>query len=376
MKKILCIAGAIFTMILTSCASLQEDIFVSSTQKFQFYQSIQNFEEEYASIDANYWLTGMYSEQDVNNLIIEINQYSQEKHTEPAIKARLCAVEGLLYQISSKTAKAKTFYSTARKAQAGDSYVQLLGVMLEKDDEARLNKIEQNLKIDEKNAVLLLGKAKLLYRMKKYNEAAATIGNAFVIFEQNENKYIIETYSEFKTQIWEMYTINKDSQNKIDAATLQGKLTLNSMIEFTESNSSLLTFITGGRKMKTSDIIKKLEAYGYLSSSYDTSNTAKSSSDITKASNLNRILCARFIWNLFVNKKGNDSLRTKYSSRFLRLSNPVSPIPDVPLNHKDFDAVLGTVENEIMDLPDGKNFKPEQDVSSLDFIKWIQAAEK
>ena len=173
-----------------------------------------------------------------------------------------------------------------------------------------------------------------------------------------------------------MYTINKDSQNKIDAATLQGKLTLNSMIEFTESNSSLLTFITGGRKMKTSDIIKKLEAYGYLSSSYDTSNTAKSSSDITKASNLNRILCARFIWNLFVNKKGNDSLRTKYSSRFLRLSNPVSPIPDVPLNHKDFDAVLGTVENEIMDLPDGKNFKPEQDVSSLDFIKWIQAAEK
>ena len=44
-----------------------------------------------------------------------------------------------------------------------------------------------------------------------------------------------------------------------------------------------------------------------------------------------------------------------------------SPIPDVPLASPDFDAVLGSVENELMTLRDGVNFYPEEKVSGAEF---------
>lgn len=376
MKKLFLTLAVFIPFFITSCVSLQEDVFVSSNQKFEFYQSIRNYEEEFLYIDSNFYVSGNASIQDINNLILEINQYEESKIIEPAVKARLYALEGLLYLTSGKANKAKSFYNVAKKAQAGDSYVLLLSAMLEKTLNDQLEKFNELLKIEENNAILILGKAKILYKLQNYNEAVAAIDNAFVIFEQNGNDYFIDAYTDLKDKIWELYTIttNSSSTKAIDSNMIQGNLTKESMIQLTLDHTSLLDFFTVDKKMKVSELLKKLEAGGYLSSAYDISNTAKSSLEITQSTALTRKLCARFIWNLFVQKKGNQSLRTKYSARFLKLQNPATPVPDVMITDKDFDAVLGTVENEIMELPDGRNFNPDEKVSNVDFLKWIQAA--
>ena len=54
--------------------------------------------------------------------------------------------------------------------------------------------------------------------------------------------------------------------------------------------------------------------------------------------------------------------RTEHDQKLLtryRLKYASSPVPDVPVDAPWFDAVLGVVEREIMDLPDGVNFKPD-----------------
>ena len=67
---------------------------------------------------------------------------------------------------------------------------------------------------------------------------------------------------------------------------------------------------------------------------------------------------------------------TKYSDRHSKKANAKSPIPDVDISNPDFDAVLGTVENEIIDLPDGINFQPDADVTAMEYIKWLQNTAK
>ena len=42
------------------------------------------------------------------------------------------------------------------------------------------------------------------------------------------------------------------------------------------------------------------------------------------------------------------------------------------VDDKDFDAVLGVVENEIMHLVDGRNFESDKVVTVLDFMTYLK----
>jgi hypothetical protein len=44
-----------------------------------------------------------------------------------------------------------------------------------------------------------------------------------------------------------------------------------------------------------------------------------------------------------------------------------SPIPDIPVESVFFDSVLGCVEREIMSLPDGKRFSPQERIRGTAF---------
>ena len=129
-------------------------------------------------------------------------------------------------------------------------------------------------------------------------------------------------------------------------------------------------------EQKAADLIKRLEKSGYLSAPVDQNNLDKTSQDITKSKTISRKMAARFLWNLYVQNKGKQAQLTKYSSRYAKLSTAKSPIADITLQDKDLDAVLGVIENEIMELPDGKNFNPDDNITVIEFIASLKAAEK
>ena len=62
-----------------------------------------------------------------------------------------------------------------------------------------------------------------------------------------------------------------------------------------------------------------------------------------------RKICSRFLWNLYTDQ--NEKIKkTKYSENYRNRENARSPIEDVEISDKDFDAIMGSVENELIDL--------------------------
>lgn len=374
MKKLLIILSGLFLFSLFSCASLQEDIFVSTGNNSVIFESIEDFENAFISIDCTYITEHKLSSAEVNTLLTKIDV--SDPHMEPVLKARLLALQGLLYLYQGKTSKANDTYLQAKGAQAGDSYVLMLGSRLEKNNNDQLERLNSVLKIEPEDGIINLEKAKVLYVMQKYPEAMASIDKAFLIFQKYNQENYRTGYIPLQENIWQMYKLSTKTDSNINVADLQKPVSPQNMITYTVENSSLLNFFTAGAKYKTADLIKRLEKAGYLSSPVDSDNFNKSSLEITKAKFINRKMAARFLWNVYIQNKGKQSQKTKYSTRYAKLSTAKSPVSDIQITDPDLDAVLGVVENEIMELPDGKNFYPSENITVIDFITCLKATEK
>jgi tetratricopeptide (TPR) repeat protein len=72
---------------------------------------------------------------------------------------------------------------------------------------------------------------------------------------------------------------------------------------------------------------------------------------------------AFFLWGVISRTEHDPKLLTRY-----RLKYTVSPVPDLDVNEQWFDAALGVVEREVMDLPDGVHFNPDAPVTGLEYL--------
>lgn len=366
----------------SSCATLQQDIYTSTEESADIYSSIEIYESQFINIDCQYHTDSQPPLEAINRLLTGITTYRVTTNvTEPLLIARLRAFEGLLNKMAGKTWEAEAAYQEAKNLQKGDRYVQLLGTRLEKTIEKSLSTVDDILFIDEKNSIILLEKGKLLYRQNRFNEAVAVFDNAFMLFDSEGYKEYRQAYTPLRNNAWELNKISdvKNASN-FDNIDLQANLNLKNMVELTLSNSTLLDSykISGKQKLKTDKLIQNLEKSGYFSSAAakDQKNQTLTSADMLNAQFINRKLCARFIWNAYVRKNGNLSMLSRYSDKYKKANRTKSPVFDVPVEDIDFDAVLGVIENEFMEMPDGKNFNPEEAVTNLQFITWLKKTEK
>ncbi len=317
MKKIfLHLIISVLAFCAISCATLQQDVYTYTEDNNYIYSSIEVYEYQFIKLDSEYCLEPEAPMQAINNLLKEITTYiNSTKVTEPFLIARLRAFEGLLYKMIGKNREAQNSLQEAYSLQKGDSYVQLLSSRLTKSKEEALLQIEKILTFDSKNAVLQLEKGKLFYQLKRYDQAVAAFDNAFILFDEEGLSDYREVYTPLKNSAWEL---NKTSELG-DTKLLDG-------IELPDP--------------------------------------------------LTRRFCARFIWNAWVRKNGNQKMFTRYSDKYKKSGRTKSPVADVPVEDEDFDAILGVVEKEFMELPDGRNFYPDEEVTKLEFLTWLKSAEK
>ena len=81
---------------------------------------------------------------------------------------------------------------------------------------------------------------------------------------------------------------------------------------------------------------------------------------------------ALFLWRLIA---GNDeTLLTKYTRYYTNKRK--LPIPDVMLDSVYFDAIVGTVEEDVIPLADGKRFEPDNPVNGMEFYRWLLKADE
>ncbi len=384
-KKYVVAALMLALLALTSCATLQQDVFTYTEENTYIFSSIEVYEERFIKIDAKAQLEGTAPLAEVYGLLSDIEAYkSSTKVTEPLLIARLRAFEGLLYKMAGKGRDAESAYNEARGLQKGDRYVQLLGVRLSKTAEDSLILVESILKYDSKNAVLQLEKGKLLYQIKKYDQAISVIDNAFMLFDNEGLKQYRTVYNPLRNYIWDLnsvYGSDSDAAANHNMTDLQGNLTLESLVRLTLENTNLLENYASAsqkknQKGKNQALVSTLEKGGYFSSALDPNNEQGSSSYITDATEITRKMSARFIWNAYVRHGGNLKMLSRYSEKYQKAGRTKSPVNDVSVDDEDFDAVLGVVESEFMELPDGRSFNPDAVVTKLQFINWIKRADK
>jgi len=95
--------------------------------------------------------------------------------------------------------------------------------------------------------------------------------------------------------------------------------------------------------------------------------------NISLNSLLKRKDLAYFFLSLLIKLENNPSLKNKYISNFMTSeSENNSPIPDIDINHYFYNAVLVLIEREILELPDGENFQPENYISGLKIFEIIK----
>jgi tetratricopeptide (TPR) repeat protein len=91
---------------------------------------------------------------------------------------------------------------------------------------------------------------------------------------------------------------------------------------------------------------------------------------------LTRAQAAYFFYNILVNERVvlegvyTNALAPGPGNFGARVE---SPVPDVPYRAPYFDAVLVSVEREIMELPDGINFLPEEILSGVEFFDYWES---
>ena len=376
------ITGSIFAGLLlgafTGCTStLQEDIFDSTEASALMLGAISEYEEKFIVYDAEYTMKGKIESSGISELHTNIENKLSQTH-EPALLAHLQAMDGLLYYMENKTKRAQDFYKEAKSNQSDDIYVLLLGIRLEKTTETSLAKMEEILSYDGKNGTIMLEKGKLLYKKNQYDKAVAALDNAFLIFDGEKKPKYREVYKPFRDNVWKLYSAGIDDSvlnGSLKSADLAKPLTKDVMLKITMENTKLLEDFTGGGKITNAELTKKLTSYGVFSAAIDKNNSQNTAFAITNSNAISRIMAARYIWNLYVKAKGKPEMLTRYSSRYAKMTNPKSPIKDVDIKNPDFDAVLGVVETELMELPDGKSFHPDNILTGVDFLAIIKKVE-
>lgn len=349
------VSGAV---LLSSCASLQKDV-VMSTDSFIQSEDVDILEEKYTQFDGKIFLEGKVTSE--SPLYFELD--SLDKEIESTIKAsgmnkilvsRLYALEGLTNLLQGKKQRAKAFYSKSLETNKGDSYTVILGFRLGEvaalDDENIVSGSNQS-------ALLVLEQGLTHYSKGEYTDCVAKLDSAFIELPD----YFRASYNDLRQNAWALRNNSNLTEDKNLRSILnKTQITFGEMILITQETTDSFNFITGGQKYSESDLYNSLKKAGY----FDTG--------IKRNQIVIRSMAANFLWNINCNKKNYDESKRNRYSKLYREKIGYSPIPDVDIDSPDFDAILGVVEQEIMALPDGINFLPEEKVSASEYNSWVQ----
>jgi hypothetical protein len=124
------------------------------------------------------------------------------------------------------------------------------------------------------------------------------------------------------------------------------------MVERTFAETRFLSALTTDPSPSFTNQLAAVKAAGLLLDPAVKPETVASRKDV-----------AFFLWGIVARLEHDTRLLTAYRTRYT-----ASPVPDVPIDAPWFDAALGVVEQEIMDLRDGVHFQPDAPFTGLELL--------
>lgn len=348
------LVGGVLVLMMASCASTPEDMMISTVAADEV-QVVQEVAQQLAYLDGNHILGN--TDVVAATKLLELLQDNLKDPSLPAAsRSQLLAFRGRVHLILGDKKAAKADYEEALSLSQNELQVEILGV--------RLGLISDigNLVIGRhQQPFVLLEKALANYKQENYLEAVAQFDEAFISLDESYR----EAYGQLRENAWLLRGISTSDDQEYRELMKQDKITLTQMINLIQGQGDLLYKYTGAKKLEATQVLRQLKTQGLFYSINSWTDVGQLSKDTI----LTRSLAARFLWNLYNDRRGTLGHAPKYSHQFV---GGTSPILDVPLDSPDFDAILGSIEKEFMDLPDGMNFYPEQPMSGVDFSESIK----
>lgn len=364
MNKIVYASFSFFLFMLMSCASIQKDVYKSEPD-ITMTESLKDIEEAVILQDGKYFSdkNSMFSEAESTALIAQIDMILSSQYPDENTIARLYAFKGRVFLASGQKQNAQKILAEAKKINPGDPQVIIL--------DYRLNKtgtLDTMFNVSDDSVPLLIEKALTYYQQSLFAEAVSSFDAAFV----TAAPVYPQAYGIIRNTAWSLKDVKNTAGNtkQTDALIALKEITALQMIQLISDYSNKLQNIDGSEKSSSKEKFNQLVVLKIFDSV--SALPAQASDPIGADQKITRILCARILWNLYCLRSGRQTAAAPYSKAYRDQLFGASPIPDISLSSEDFDAVLGCVENEIMELPDGVHFDPDKRITAAEMIDWIQ----
>jgi uncharacterized protein YbjQ (UPF0145 family) len=285
----------------------------------------------------------------------DLKQMEKRGEYNKKYRAKVWGLYGLIYFYKKDNAQVKKCLTEIEYANRGEEYYFILQSRLEKSPEAGILALNQGLKEADETSHIKLELAEIYLSLNDYRNAAAFYDAALPGLSQAYKDY-------YKKNRDLAYNSMGKQQGDLNAKGIIGieVLTTEQIIKYILSESNFFDNITVKKDIFAADLLNKLKDQGYVVNK-----------DLSIKDSCLRKDLAYLLLRILVRQKNDPSLLDKYSKKYLATGRK-SPLPDVVTNDYFFDAALVLVEQEIMELPDGKNFFPDKTVSGFELTNMLK----
>jgi tetratricopeptide (TPR) repeat protein len=273
------------------------------------------------------------------------------------MRARADALRAEAALMAGDATTARQRLADAAALSDGEEGVWLVRALLETDPVKRLAVLEQGIVKAGTSSRLLCERGEALLAAGRYAEAAKDFDEGLRGLAPGYEKL----YGPDRDKAFALAQAVRDAGSApLRSEGLEGPVTIRALVERTASDTRLLAGLSPDPKTSFAALLPSLSSAGLL---LDPSAPA----DAPAA----RKAVAYFLWGLVARAEHDPRLLTKYRQKYT-----VSPVPDIAAGDPWFDAVLGMVEREIMDLPDGVRFMPDGPVTGFELVAMLAKLKK
>ena len=334
-----------------SCASVQTDIQYSGNESAIKEQALADIEA------ALVMQRGAPNTERLGHIRVEINALLQAPSTDSSYLARLYALAADTALLLRQPSEARTQLALAKRYSEYDEYVQLVTARLIAEPEKRLAYLEERITQEPAAYRLKAEAGNLFFAAKDYRNALAAFDASLSFLPDAYQQY----YRPQREQCVQLYTVDSASVTESSEKILQANpISLVEMAALTQDSTNALDFITGTAVWRPPLLAKTLQQAGWYHPDRDVLKDSASKKD-----------AALFLWRLII---GSDEQRLTQYTRYYTNKRRL-PIPDVLMDGIYFDAIVGSVEEDVVPLADGKHFEPDTPVSGLEFYRWLLKAD-
>jgi hypothetical protein len=265
-------------------------------------------------------------------------------------RARVISLAAEAALLAGDRAAARSRAEAAAALDASDEGPWLVRAWLESDPGRRLALLEQGLARSEGSSRLRCERGMELLKSGRYAEAAQDLDEGLRGLDPGYRRL----YGADRDRAFALARAAAEGGSAAAAErpeALSAELTVRFMVEKACSKTRLLSSLSPAANPAAEQVLPALEAAGLILTPGPAQAPAL------------RKDVAYFIWGIVARVEHDPLLLRKYRAKYTS-----SPVPDVPVGAPWFDAALGVVERELMDLPDGVSFQPDAHVTGLEYL--------